>query len=177
DPITDADLEAEANQTYGIRPTPLQVANRSSTELLNVYFDLLIRYGDQSEVINFGSLIQVEQTGSEVNVSFRNLEYDLTSAIKRVVSGFQNIDAVLASLTEPAQMTLYYTPSSLPESLSTASATIQTVADDIANKSGGKFLYTAVDVNGGSISPQELFDTYDIQPIAADFFGTQTYYF
>ncbi|MDX2078147.1 MAG: Gldg family protein [bacterium] len=177
DPITDADLEAEANQTYGIRPTPLQVANRASSELLNVYFDLLIRYGDQSEVINFGSLIQVEQTGSEVNVSFRNLEYDLTSTIKRVVSGFQNIDAVLASLTEPAQMTLYYTPNSLPESLATASATIQTVADDIASKAGGKFLYTAVDVDGGSISPQELFDTYDIQPIAADFFGTQTYYF
>ncbi|MCU0481996.1 MAG: Gldg family protein, partial [Anaerolineae bacterium] len=94
DPVTTPDIEAEANQTYGITPTPLQTANRSSSELLNVYFDLLIRYGDQSEVLNFGSLIQVEQVAGEVNVSFRNLEYDLTSTIKRVVSGFQNIDAV-----------------------------------------------------------------------------------
>ncbi|MDZ4669434.1 MAG: Gldg family protein [Phototrophicales bacterium] len=176
DPINDPELESEANQTYGIRPTPLQIANRASSELLNVYFDLLIRYGDQSEVLNFGNLIQVEQTGSEVFVSFRNLEYDLTSTIKRVVSGFQNIDAVLASLSEPAQMTLYYTPITLPEALQSAPTTIQTVADDITGKAGGKFVYNTVDVDSGAISPQELFDRYGIRPIATDFFGTQSYY-
>lgn len=176
DPITDPDIEAEANQTYGITPTPLQTANRSSVELINVYFDLLIRYGDQSEVLNFGSLIQVEQIAGELNISFRNLEYDLTSTIKRVISGFQNIDAVLASLSEPAQMTLYYTPNSLPEILQPAPATIQTVVDDIISKANGKFAYTLVDVDEGSISAQELFDQYNIRPIATDFFGTETYY-
>lgn len=176
DPITDPDIETEANQTYGIRPTPLQIASRASSELLNVYFDLLIRYGDQSEVMNFGQLIQVEQVAGDVRVSFRNLEYDLTSTIKRVVSGFQNIDAVLASLDEAAQMTLYYTPSTLPEALAQAPLTIQTVADEIIGKAGGKFIYNTVDVAQSGQSPQELFDQYGIRPIATDFFGTQTYY-
>lgn len=176
DPITDPDIETEANQTYGIRPTPLQIASRASSELLNVYFDLLVRYGDQSETLNFGQLIQVEQIGGEIRVSFRNLEYDLTSTIKRVVSGFQNIDAVLASLDTPAEMTLYYTPNTLPEALAQAPQSIQTVADEIISKADGKFIYNIVDVAQSRLSAQELFDQYGIRPIATDFFGTRTYY-
>jgi ABC-2 type transport system permease protein len=176
DPITNPEIETEANQTYGIRPTPLQIASRASSELLNVYFDLLIRYGDQAETLNFGQLIQVEQVGGDVRVSFRNLEYDLTSTIKRVVSGFQNIDAVLASLDEGVQMTLYYTPTTLPDALKEAPVTIQTVADDITSKAGGKFTYEVVNVENANISPRELFDQYGIRPIATDFFGTQNYY-
>ena len=53
DPAQDPDVEAEANQTYGIRPTPFQVAGRYESSLINAYFDILVRYGDQSEVSEF----------------------------------------------------------------------------------------------------------------------------
>jgi len=176
DPINDADIETEANQTYGINATPVQIANRSSSELLNVYFDLLIRYGDQAEILNFGDLIQSEQAGGDISVTFRNLEYDLTSAIKKVVSGFQNIDAVLATLENPAQMTLYYTPSTLPEALQNAPSIIQSVADDITSTANGKFAYDIVNIEEGAISPQELSDQYGISPYYADIFGMKPYY-
>ena len=61
DPAQDPALEAEANQTYGIQPTPFQVSDRYQASVINAYFDILVRYGDQDVVLNFRDLIQVEQ--------------------------------------------------------------------------------------------------------------------
>ncbi len=60
DPTKDPDLEAEANQTYGIQPTPFQVADRYESSVINSYFDILVRYGDQNVVLNFRDLIEVQ---------------------------------------------------------------------------------------------------------------------
>jgi ABC-2 type transport system permease protein len=178
DPIDDPELEAEANQTYGIRPTPLQVVDRAGSSLLNIYFDILIRYGDQTEVITFGELIEVDQFGDEIEVRLRNLEYDLTSRIRRVVSGFQSIDAVLAALEEPARLTFYVTPGTLPEDLAEVPATIDSVANEIASISGGNFVFETVDPSdpASGVSPESLFNTYEIRPISAGFFSPDSYY-
>ncbi len=78
DPATDPDIEAEANQTYGIQATPFQVTGRRETSIINSYFDILVRYGDQSTVLNFQDLIQVDSLrDGTVQVSLRNPEYDL----------------------------------------------------------------------------------------------------
>ena len=53
-------MEAEANQTYGIQPTPFQVEERYEASVINAYFDILVRYGDQDVVLNFHDLIEVE---------------------------------------------------------------------------------------------------------------------
>jgi ABC-2 type transport system permease protein len=179
DPIKDPAKEAEANQVYGIQPTPLQVQDRYGTSVLNVYFDILIRYGDQNVTLNFNDLIQVDQYGGrDVEVRLRNLEYDLTRSIKKVVYGFRSVDAVLASLDQPAQLTLYYTPSTLPADLQSAPDTIQQVADKIASTSNGKFVYQTVDVSDPSsgVSQNTLYQQYGIQPIAAGFLSPDTYY-
>jgi ABC-2 type transport system permease protein len=179
DPIKDPAKEAEANQVYGIQPTPLQVQDRYGTSVLNVYFDILIRYGDQNVTLNFNDLIQVDQYGGrDVEVRLRNLEYDLTRSIKKVVYGFRSVDAVLASLDQPAQLTLYYTPNTLPADLQSAPDTIQQVADKIASTSNGKFVYQTVDVSDPSsgVSQNSLYQQYGIQPIAAGFLSPDTYY-
>lgn len=179
DPIRDPELEQEANQTYGIRPTPLQVPGRYETSLINAYFDVLIRYGDQSEVMNFRDLIEVEpQRDGTVDVRLRNLEYDLTRAIKKTVFGFQDIDTVLAGLEQPARLTLYVTPDTLPESLQAVPATIESVANELSRQSGGKLVYETVNPNapGSTVSPQQLFDTYGIQPFAVSLFSPESYY-
>ncbi|MBC7256222.1 MAG: Gldg family protein, partial [Chloroflexi bacterium] len=93
DPATDPEKENEANQVYGIRPTPFQVTGRYETAIVNAYFDILIRYGDQSATLGFRDLIEVkERPDGTVDVGLRNLEYDLTSAIKKTVYGFQSVD-------------------------------------------------------------------------------------
>jgi len=178
DPITEPELESEANQIYGIRPSPLQVSDRSGSQILNIYFDILIRYGDQSDVLNFGQLIEVDQfaAGDDFQVRLRNLEYDLTSSILRSVSGFQSTDAVLAGLSQPAEVTLYVTPSTLPESLADAPEVIQTVIDDLGG--GDQLIYTVVDLDdpNSGVTEQQLFDQYEMRPLALDFFSDDVFY-
>jgi len=179
DPLQNPDLEAEANQTYGIRPTPLQAADRYGASVVNAYFDLLLRYGDQHETINFRDLIEIQPYRSgQVDIRLRNLEYDLTRAIKKTVYGFQSVDAVLASIERPVNLTLYYTPNSLPEWLADAPTTIETVANDIAAGSGGKFTFQQVDVDdpNSNVSRQTMAEQFGLQPIAAALFSDQTYY-
>ena len=75
DPASDPAAEAEASQTYGIQPTPLRVSDRFEASLLNIYFDVLVRYGDQSAMLNFRDLIEVQQNrDGTADVRLRNLE-------------------------------------------------------------------------------------------------------
>lgn len=178
DPIKDPEMEAEANQVYGIRSTPVQTSDRYGASVINIYFDILIRYGDQSLVLNFSDLIEVDQYGSTVEVRLRNLEYDLTRSIKKVVYGFQSVDAVLAALDQPARLTLYYTPATLPENLRNAPEIIQQVADAIANTADGKFAFQSVDVTDASnnLDAQTLYSRFGIRPIATGFLSADTFY-
>ncbi|MCB9105318.1 MAG: Gldg family protein [Anaerolineales bacterium] len=179
DPLQDPDKEAEANQTYGIQPTPLQASDRYGASIVNAYFDILVRYGDQNEVLNFSDLIEVQPyPNGEVDVRLRNLEYDLTSAIKKVVFGFQSTDAILASLDQPATLTLYVTPDSLPEWLAEAPDTITKVAQKIADESNGKFQFQMVNVDdpNSSVTRQTLAEQFGLQPIATALFSDQSYY-
>jgi ABC-2 type transport system permease protein len=179
DPAKDPDIEAEANQTYGIRPYPFQIAGRYETSIVNAYFNVLIRYGDQNVVLGFQDLIEVESGRDSVDVRLRNLEYDLTSSIKKVVYGFQSVEAVLAALETPAELTLYVTQDTLPEWLADVPGTIEQVAQDIASESGGKFTYALVDPDapGSPITRQELYDLYGLQPFAVSLFSSESYYF
>jgi ABC-2 type transport system permease protein len=178
DPAQHPELEAEANQTYGIRPSPFQVSGRYETSVINSYFDILIRYGDQNVVLNFQDLIEVQPSGGGLDVRLRNLEYDLTSAIKKVVYGFQSVEAVLAALEEPAELTVYLTPETLPQQLSDVPTTIEEVAGNIAAESDGKLTYEVVnpDAAGSPVTRQTLYDQYGIQPFATSLFSAESYY-
>ena len=173
DPLTNPEMEREANQIYGIRPTPLQVNDRGGVSLVNVYFDVLIAYGDQTATLNFSDLIEVTDY-----VRLRNLEYDLTSSIQRAVFGFQSLDAALDSLDEPARLSLYLSSATLPEMMREASQTMQDVAGEIAAGRPDKVVFEVVDMSAPDpgISEQELFDRYEIQSVATSFFAVETFY-
>ena len=165
DPIQDPAIEAEANQTYGIQPTPFQVSGRYEASVINSYFDILIRYGDQNTVLNFRDLIEVEpRRDGTADVHLRNLEYDLTRSIKKVVYGFQSVDAVLAAMKDPVKLTIVVTPGILPDQLKQAPDTIQKVAQDIQKESNGKFTFEVVnpDAPDSPITRQTLLDTYKL---------------
>jgi ABC-2 type transport system permease protein len=179
DPAEHPEKEAEANQTYGIQPMPFQIEGRYEASIINSYFHVLIRYGDQSAVLGFQDLIEVvPRRDGSVDVRFRNLEYDLTSALKKVVYGFQSIDAILAALEEPVKLTLYVTPETVPEWLADVPVTVERVAGEIASASAGKLSFEIVnpDTPGSPMTRSDLYETYGLQPLTVSFFSDQTYY-
>ncbi|MCL7455001.1 MAG: Gldg family protein, partial [Anaerolineae bacterium] len=179
DPREDEELEAEANQVYGIQPKPFRVSDRYEASVINSYFDILIRYGDQHVVLGFDELIEIEPRATGLpDVRLRNLEYDLTRSIKRVVYGFQSLAAVFDSMEEPVQLTAFVTPGSLPEGLEDVSQTIETVAQALEEESGGKFQYEIInpDEPGSPVSRQDLINSYGLYPIATSLFTQDSYY-
>ncbi|CAN5673252.1 hypothetical protein BH10CHL1_BH10CHL1_39090 [soil metagenome] len=179
DPAKKPDLETEANQTYGIQPVPFQVADRYQNSVINSYFDILVRYGDQDVVLSFRDLIEVvPKNDGTVDVHLRNLEYDLTSAIKKVVYGFQSVESVLAAISNPVDLTFFVTPKVLPGELKDAPTTIEKVAQDIAKQSNGKLVYKRVDPDdpASGVTRKQLEETDGLQPFQVSLFSNDTYY-
>lgn len=178
DPASNADAEADATNTYGIRSTPFQVAGRNETSIINAYFDVVVRYGDQIETLGFEDLVEV--TGGpdgSVEVRLDNLEYQLTGAARRAVYGFQSVSTALAALTSPAELTLYVTPSTLPDWLLEAPNTIERVVAEVAGGSPN-LIYRVVDLDAADadVSTEELYEQYGMQPVRASLFTADAFY-
>lgn len=179
DPINDQEIETEANQAYGIQPTPFQIAGRNESSIINAYFDILVRYGDQSIVISLEDLIEVQQSAGGINVFLKNLEYNLTSAIKKTVYGFQSIDSILAEIQEPVRLTLFLSQNFLPESELAIVEIINQIAGEIQAKSNGKFIFEIIDPDqsGAAITRQQLIEQVGINPYPVALFSQDSYFF
>ena len=176
DPISDPEIEAEANQTYGISTFPFQIEGRYEASVINSYFSILLRYGDQSVVLDYGDLIEVQQTADGVDVTLQNLEYDLTSAIKKVVYGFQSIDSVLAALNEPVTLNYYITEAYLPEELLENDQLVRSVATEIAGASNGKLVFNVTDPDvSSSVDRNTIIQEYGLQPFSSSLFSSDTF--
>jgi ABC-2 type transport system permease protein len=108
----------------------------------------------------------------------RNLEYDLTRSIKRSVYGFQSIDSVFASLEEPAMLSAFVTPNTLPAGLQPVPEIVEKVALDLQAASGGKLDFEVIDPDapGSQITRQVLINSYGLTPIATSLFSPDSYY-
>ncbi|MEZ4271797.1 MAG: Gldg family protein [Myxococcota bacterium] len=154
---------------------PFQVADRHEAALVNSYFHILIKYGDQYETLGFNDLIEVQATPSgDVDVRLRNLEYDLTRSIKKVVYGFQSIEGLFASGLEKAELLVYVTPKSLPESYKGAPERIEKVGQDLTKESGGKFSVQVIEPT--KAQQEEIFEKFGIQPFGASLFSNDFFY-
>lgn len=179
DPRENEDLEKEANQLYGIKAFPFKVADRNDQSVVNSYFSILIKYGDEYEVLNFGDLIEVQASGvSDIEVKLRNLEYDLTRAMKKVAYGFQTVDAMFARLSEPAIFYAFITPDSLPGNYKDAPKLVESVLSKMKTDAKGKFEYQIIDPSkpGAAETKESLYTKYGFRPFAASFMSEETFY-
>ncbi|WP_020676856.1 Gldg family protein [Geopsychrobacter electrodiphilus] len=180
DPQQHPALEAEANQKYGIKPVPFQVADRYQSSLVNSYFQLLVQYGDQFQVLNFRDLIEVKQQGDRgIEVELRNPEYELTRSIKKVMYGFKGGGDLFASLTGPVTLTGYISSNDkLPEFLRNFRQDLQSLATDLGHQAQGKLKFVQLDpdANGGELA-KKIGTKFGFQPMQAGLFDTKRFYF
>jgi ABC-2 type transport system permease protein len=176
DPNTDPELEERLQSDYGVSSFPFRVEDRTQQSVVNSYFHIVVRYGDQYQTLSFGDLVEVQMSGQQVDVRLRNLEYDLTRAIRKVTQEFTPIGEVVASMPAPATLSLYVTPDTLPEGLQSVPEFVRNVANELAAESGGNFRFVETNPAGDASLQRRLAEQYAIQPMAVDLFGTQTFY-
>lgn len=180
DPATEPELEDEANTKYGIRPVPFQVADRYQASLVSSYFDVLVRYGDEYEVLGFRDLIEVKMRGeSDLDVRLKNPEYDVTRAIKKVLYGFQGGGGIFDNVADPLKFTGYISADqSLPPALVDLRSELLTVLSELADESGGKFTSDIVDpgAEGGAVAKRIEAD-YGFRPMVASLFDANRFFY
>ncbi len=180
DPRGNAELEEEANKKYSIKPIPFQISDKYEASLVNSYFNLLIEYGDKYEVLDFQDLIEVKPSPNfEMDVQLRNLEYDLTRTIKKVLQGFKNTDSLIASLTRPVTLEGYISNNSkLPEQLIAFKANLETTLNKLKESSQGNFLFSIKEpeANAGALA-KEIGEKYGFRPMSTSLFDPNPFYF
>ena len=179
DPKDNEELETEANQVYGIRPVPFRISGRYETSVVNSYFNILVSYGDQFVILQINDLIEIAPIGGgKSEVRLRNLEFELTRSIKRVVSGFQSLDAVFASLEVPIRLTAFVSSNTLPESGEEVVQAIDKVGKEMEARSAGGFLFNLVDPDApqSGVSRESLAETYGIRPYPVSLLSEDSFY-
>ena len=180
DPTENPELEDEANTKYGIRAVPFQVASRYEASLVSSYFDVLVQYGDEYEVLSFSDLIEVKVQGeADLDVRLKNPEYDITRSIKKVLYGFQGGGSVFDNVTQPVTFTGYISGDDrLPDALRTLRGDLDVVLLEMQEASGGKLTAQIVDPDAGDgeVALQIAAD-YGFRPMAASLFDLNTFYF
>lgn len=181
DPVANPDLEQEANQQYAIEPVPFQVADRYQSSIVSSYFNVLVKYGDEYQVLGFDDLIEVKNAAAsgDIDVQLRNPEHDLTRAIRSVLNNYQAGGNLFDTVQEQLTFNAYVSADDhLPEQLRGFRGTVQAVADKLAAQADGRLQINFVDpdASGGAVA-QQIRDDYGFQPLATSLFSDDRFYF
>ncbi len=180
DPQSDPEVEQEANQKYGIEPVPFQVSDRYQASVVNSYFNVLIQYGDQRQVLGFRDLIEVKQRGeSDLDVLLRNPEYDITRALKKVMLAYQSGGNLFDTVKGDIQFTAYVSDDKrLPQQLAQFKQTMMKKLEQKQQQSDGRLKVEVIDpeANGAAVAKQ-IGEDYGFKPMVASLFDQQPFYF
>ncbi len=178
DPRENEAIEAEASRKYNIEPAPFQINDRSSVSMVNSYFNIVVQYGDQFEVLGFDDLIEVKYDGGgNIDVQLRNLEYDITRAIKKTMQGFKNTDSFFAKLQNPIKFVAYVSEDKLPQQLKTLSNDIKTSLEDYKKSAGGKLEVEYLDPSQDEALAKSIAERYGFMPQSRGLLSPETFYF
>jgi ABC-2 type transport system permease protein len=179
DPHDDPTIEEEANSRYNIRPVPFQVSGKYQASIVNSYFDILISYGDQYQVLGFRDLIDVKQRSeTDLNVELKNPEYATTSAIRKVLLSYQGSGGVFDTLQRPLTFTGYISANDhLPQELQQARAALDAALAELAHESGGKFSIVMHDPDADPALAARLPKEFGFRPMLMSLTDTQPFWF
>ncbi len=180
DPTLDAEQEEQAANIYGIKPVPLQITDKYQASVVNVYFNIVVRYGDQFEVLGFRDLIDTKsQSEGDIQVALRNPEYDITRTIKKVLNEYQSQGDLYAYLTNPVKFTGYISnPALLPEPLKQYKTKVMAALEKSKIAANGQFDYELVDpAANGAQAAETIAKQFGFLPMRASQKDQQGFYF
>ncbi len=180
DPQEHPELEQEANEKYDIQPVPFQFASKYQATVVNSYFNILIQYGDQHEVLSFSDLIEVKaQSEADLEVELRNPEYDLTQSIKKILYAYQGAGELFENIPHPLSFKGYISDDEkLPEVLRSLRKELEAMLSELVERSGGTLDIDIrdPDAQDGTLATQ-IKSEFGFRPMAASLLDTNTFWF
>ncbi len=183
DPVTSPELEREAGEQYGIRPVAFHTEGKYQSGVVNSYFDILVKYGDQFETLGFQDLIEVKAQGeTDLDVRLRNPEYDLTRTIKKALYGYQGGGNAFAGIGDPIRFRGFISAAdTLPEPLPGVRQDLEAVLSELsdeANRGGAeRFDWQIVDPASDPAVAGEIEERFGFQPLVLGLLNPRPFYF
>jgi len=179
DPHEDPQAESEAASRYNIRPVPFQVSNKYQASVVNSYFDVLVAYGDQYQVLSFRDLIDVKQTSeNDLKVELKNPEYAITGAIRKTLASYQGGGGPFETLQRPVSFIGYLSADGqFPEQLQQAHAALSAALAEVGKEAGGRFSSSFQDPDGNPALATRLTREFGFRPMVAGLLDTKPFWF
>lgn len=179
DPHDDPSVEAEAGSRYGIRPVPFQVSSKYQASVVNSYFDVLIAYGDQYQVLNYRDLIEVKsQSDRDLSVELKNPEYAITSAIRKVLVSYQGGGGPFDAVRAPLTFTGYLSDAqNLPGQLQSARKALDAALQQLQQQAGGKFKVVLRNPDDDPALAARLTRDYGFRPMVISLLDSKPFWF
>ncbi len=177
DPGTDEQAERLAIDRFGVKSTPFQLATKYEAAIVNAWFGIVVQYGDEYVRYEFDDLIQVEPTpDGDVDVRLRNLEYDLTRAIKKVVYGFRSTHDLFERISEPVTLLAIWSPAKLPAAFAEVPEAVRKAAEELKEKSAGRFEFKELDPSDDPGIAAGVAEQFDARPMSLGLFEEGSFY-
>lgn len=180
DPIESPEIEKEAVEKYGIKPVVFQTANKYQAALTNSYFDVLLKYGDQFQKLNWKDMIEVKARGdNDITVDLKNPEYDITTAVKKLLQSYQSSGNIFVTIDKPVSFTAYISADEkLPPQLRELKGTLKNTLETLQAESKGKLSVSFLDpeADGGKLA-QQLQSQFGFKPMAVSIVNPQLFWF
>ncbi len=179
DPREDESLELEAKTRFDVTPRPFRNVEKYEAGIVNAYFHIVVAYGDQYVRYDAEELVEteVDPDNEGWTLRLRNLEYDLTKAIKKVLYGFQSVEALFADLEDEVEVISWISDAALlPDESREVPGYLLDVCEELEQKGGDRFSYRS---EAGPTDPgaqEALFREYGVRPFRVSFFGSETFY-
>ena len=140
----------------------------------------MVKYGDQFEKLTFRDLIEVKQRNErDLHVDLKNPEYDITSAIKKVLYSYQGQGDLFAGIAQPVTFIGYFSPDArLPGPLVPLKTMVKAALDNLKKTAQGKLTVEFVDPDQdqGKVA-QKLERDYGFRPMAVDPVNPKPFWF
>ncbi len=176
DPGASDRVEQEVSDRFGVTSTPFRLASKYESGIVNAYFAIVVKYGDQYTRYGFEDLIDVEPLpDGDVDVRLRNLEYDLTRAIKKVVFGFRGTAELFERVGKPVRLTAVITPDRMPPALKDVPEAFRKAAAELETKGKDRFEYEEI-VPADAAQEAEVARRFGARPMSMGLFGSETFH-
>jgi ABC-2 type transport system permease protein len=158
---------------------PFQVASKYKASVVNSYFDILVSYGDQYDVLGLRDLVDLKmRADGNFDVALKNPEYEITRAIRKVLASYQGGGSPFATLQEPLTFTGYVSSEQvLPASLLPARKALDAALAKLRKEAGDKLAVTFKDPDTDPALAKKLDQEFGFQPLVTGLLDPRPFWF
>ena len=178
DPLQQSKFEEEAGMKYGIRPVSFHTESKYQASVINTYFNVLVAYEDQYEVLNYKDLVDLKASAGKFEVDLNNPEYQITRAIRSITAKANRQINSFEKLTEPLVLTGYVSSLDL---LSKNNREIIKILDELSEpfrqQSNENFELLFINPDDDQLTQEYLRNELGVRPFSGSDFTSQPYWF